>query len=139
VSGKRFPRDARLLTPKAFDEVFRAGLSAGSKFFRALVTRSPTAQARLGITVPKRVVRAAHDRNRIKRLLRESFRQQRAALPPVDLVILARGPIQQADSAALRQDIEAILRRAVALKPPPATGTMPVCSSPTSLDPASRN
>lgn len=139
MSGKRFPRDARLLTRKAFDEVFRAGLSAGSKFFRALVTLSPTARARLGITVPKRVVRAAHERNRIKRLLRESFRQQRAELPPMDLVILARGPIQNADSAALRQDIAVILRRAVALKPPPAPGTMPVCLSPTPSDLASRN
>jgi ribonuclease P protein component len=121
VSGKTFPRAARLLT-KAFDEVFRAGQSAGSHFFRVLVRPSPSSAARLGITVPKRVMKHAHDRNRIKRLVRETFRQQRAALPAIDLVVLARGTIAAADNAAIRKDIVKILARAAALKLQADTG-----------------
>lgn len=125
MSGNSFPRAARLLTRAAFDEVFRAGQSAGSNFFRVLVRPAPGPDARLGITVPKRVVKHAHDRNRIKRLLRESFRQRRLQLPPIDLVILARGAILTADNVALRKDIDKILSRAAALKLPTDTGKMP--------------
>jgi ribonuclease P protein component len=122
VSGNTFPRAARLLTKAAFDEVFRAGQSAGSHFFRALIRPSSSITARLGITVPKRVMKHAHDRNRVKRLLREAFRQQRAALPAIDLVVLARGAIATADNTAIRKDIAKILARAAALKPQADTG-----------------
>ncbi len=90
-----------------------------------LVTPAPGNAARLGITVPKRVVKFAHDRNRIKRLLREAFRQTRAQLPAIHLVILARGAIVGADNLSLRQDIARILNRAAALKLPADTGRMP--------------
>lgn len=82
-------------------------------------------QARLGITVPKRVVKFAHDRNRIKRLLREAFRLSRAHLPAIHLVILARGAIVSADNHTLRQDITRILSRAAALKLQADAGKMP--------------
>jgi ribonuclease P protein component len=125
VGGNRFPRAARLLNRAAFDEVFRAGQSAGSNFFRVLVTPAKGDQARLGITVPKRVVKFAHDRNRIKRLLREAFRLSRAQFPAIDLVILARGSIASADNPSLRQDITRILSRAAALKLQADAGKMP--------------
>ena len=127
MSGNTFPRTARLLTRRAFDEVFRAGHSAGSSFFRVLVKAAPAGTARLGITVPKRALKHAHDRNRVKRLLREAFRQQRAALPAIDLVVIARGAIATADNAALRRDIGKILTRAAALKLPADAGTMGDC------------
>ncbi len=43
--------------------------------------------ARLGLVIAKRVIPKAHDRNRIKRLLRDSFRRRRSALPAWDLVV----------------------------------------------------
>lgn len=124
MGGNTFPRAAKLLTRAAFDEVFRAGQSAGSHFFRVLVRPSPTPNARLGITVPKRVLKFAHDRNRIKRLLREAFRHRRNEMPAIDLVLLARGAIAGADNNALRKDIDKILSRATALKLQPDAGKM---------------
>lgn len=43
--------------------------------------------ARLGLVVGKRALPRAHERNRAKRALRETFRRRRAALPAMDIVI----------------------------------------------------
>ena len=44
---------------------------------------------RLGLVVTKRLGKAVR-RNRVKRLLREFFRRHKGALPPVDLIIMAK-------------------------------------------------
>ena len=48
--------------------------------------------ARLGLAIAKKCARRAVDRNRLKRLVRESFRAHVQSLPGVDIVVLcARG------------------------------------------------
>ena len=42
---------------------------------------------RLAIAVPKRILKRAVDRNRVKRVIRESFRRHRARVMPVDLLV----------------------------------------------------
>ena len=47
--------------------------------------------ARLGISVPRKITRRAVVRNRLKRLVREAFRLNKAALPRgVDLIVVPR-------------------------------------------------
>ncbi len=43
----------------------------------------------MGITVTKKIGGAVI-RNRVKRAVREAFRQVRAGMPPLDLVVIAR-------------------------------------------------
>jgi ribonuclease P protein component len=64
--------------------------------------------ARVGIVVSAKVGNAVV-RNRVKRRLREAIRQERARLPPVDLVIVARASAVRATVLQLR----AWLRKAV--------------------------
>ncbi len=47
-------------------------------------------QARLGIVVAKRNVKLAVARNRLKRIVRESFRQQQQALQGLDIVVVIK-------------------------------------------------
>jgi ribonuclease P protein component len=45
---------------------------------------------RLGITVTKKVSKSAVRRNRVKRLVREVFRNHRALFPEADVVVIAK-------------------------------------------------
>ena len=81
--------------------------------------------ARLGLAVSRKVDPRAVARNRIKRALREEFRRRRAELAPGAYVVVARPPARDAANPALRETLALLLRRAGALPPTGATGTMP--------------
>lgn len=53
-------------------------------------TASKTKAARLGLVVAKKHLKRAVDRNRFKRLVRESFRAHQQQLEGLDVVVLAR-------------------------------------------------
>jgi len=63
--------------------------------------------ARLGLVVGKRVFPDAHDRNRARRVLRETFRQRRAQLPSVDLVVQVIS--NDVSSGVLKASFDALL------------------------------
>lgn len=73
---------------------FRTVFSRGKRYLRSglVVIATPGAcrEARLGLAVAKRRVPRAVDRNRVKRIIRESFRHSRGRLGAVDVVVLAR-------------------------------------------------
>jgi ribonuclease P protein component len=65
--------------------------------------------ARLGLTISRRAAKRAVDRNRLKRIARESFRAQ--ALSALDFVVMARSDAAGADPAVLRQSLDRHFRR----------------------------
>lgn len=62
---------------------------------------SDRGEARLGLAIAKKQVRRAVDRNRIKRIVRESFRHHQQQLASVDYVVMARRDTAAASNAEL--------------------------------------
>lgn len=56
---------------------------------------------RLGLAIAKKHVRRAVDRNRIKRLIRESFRHNLTFLSGLDIVVLARKGVENSTNEIL--------------------------------------
>ena len=89
----------RLSRSEDFLRAYRAGKSVANRYMVLYYfERSATASvgddkgARVGFSVSKRLGNAV-DRNRVKRVLRESFRTNRQCLEgDMDLVFVARGP-----------------------------------------------
>lgn len=75
--------------------------------------------ARLGLVIPKKLLRTAVARNLTKRLIRETFRRKRNELPDFDFVfrLTARpGPTsRRIDRPLLRAEIGRLVARCVAL------------------------
>ena len=108
----RFGRDCRLTRGDAFREAFGQSEGRRARTFILWVRRAPDAARRLGVVASKRTFRHAVDRNRARRLLRESFRLHRHRLAEgVDLVLLARRRILDGKRADVDRDLLAALRK----------------------------
>ena len=106
-----FPGSARLRQAPEFKRVFAKGRRQHDGFFTLVVLANDLGQARIGLTVSRRAARLAVQRNRIKRLIRESFRQQRIDLPAVDIVIMAKHSVVEADNQKLLRSLAKHWRR----------------------------
>lgn len=86
---KRFLSHWRLASPKTFQHVFRAacGRSANSDI-TVLAAANGLNHARLGMAIAKKRLPAAPARNRLKRIIRESFRFNHEQLAGLDIVVL---------------------------------------------------
>ncbi len=69
---ERFPKEARLLSTAEYR--FRPFRCVQTEHFRVLYTVA--GKGRLGISISKKSLRKASSRNRVKRLLKESFRKK---------------------------------------------------------------
>ena len=66
---------------------------------------------RLGLVVSKKNARRALDRNRIKRLVRESFRHVSAELSAVDVLVLPRRQTRDASNKEIFSSLDQQWRR----------------------------
>jgi len=133
MTSARFPRSARVRAKPDFDRIFQHGRRTALPVL-ALHWLPSDVPARLGLAVSRKVDKNAVGRNRIKRVLRDTFRRLREQLAAGDFVVVARPPARQASGPELVAAFQGLLQRSGALAPPaalplsPATGTMPAAS-----------
>ena len=105
-----FPAERRLLRKAQFEAVQGGGRRSGNGFFAVTAQANEVHAARLGLAVSIRTAGNAVERNRLRRMIRESFRLHQHELPPLDLVVSARTRARGADGALLRAELEALWR-----------------------------
>jgi ribonuclease P protein component len=86
--------------------VYRQARRSGDALFTVLTRDNALATARLGLSMPARVVGNAVRRNLVKRLVRESFRLHQHDLPAADIVVNARSAVRTADNNAILRSLE---------------------------------
>lgn len=128
-----FPRHVRVRARADFDRIFADAKRTAAPLLAVHLLREP-GPARLGLAVSRKVDRRAVGRNRIKRVLRETFRHLQPQLTPGSYVVVARPAAAAADGATLQAAFVSALRRARALPLDAPDGTMP--ASPISPTPA---
>ncbi|MEO9654145.1 ribonuclease P protein component [Marinomonas sp.] len=102
-----FPRHVRLLNAGDYQSVFNdtsCKVFAGE--FLLLAHKREDDQTRLGLIVSKKTDKRAVGRNRIKRLVRDSFRQHKTTLAGLDIVFLARQGIKELDNPDFHRRID---------------------------------
>lgn len=77
----------------------------------ALASPNELGHPRLGLIFSKKNVRRAVDRNRLKRITRESIRLRQHRLPAVDIVLLARRGVQELDNEVVHRQLHGMWRR----------------------------
>jgi ribonuclease P protein component len=112
VASYAFDKSLRLLTAKDYKPVFdNAKIKASTQQVLILSRPNQREHPRLGLVIAKKHIRLAVDRNRVKRIIRESFRLHRPQLPALDIVVLARPKLGQLDNAELHATLEQLWRK----------------------------
>ena len=101
-----FARDKRLLKPGDFKRVFDQAVRSGDAFLTVFARPNSLGVARLGLAISKKQLKLAVDRNRIKRLVRESFRRHQTRLRGLDIVVMARAGIKTQSNQQILQSLE---------------------------------
>jgi ribonuclease P protein component len=101
----KFYRANRLLSKAEYDHVFSKASKWVTSEFIFLYRKNSIGHARLGLAISKKNVAKAHERNRVKRLLRETFRT--TTLPSLDIVVLAKRGIEQVQNSVLIPQLNA--------------------------------
>lgn len=108
---EQFPKGKRLLTRLDFSRVFSKSKRIQNQQFTLLLHYSKAAQSpRLGLVVSKKVDKSAVKRNRIKRLIRESFRVKKQ-LKSADYVVMAKPGVSNLSNQLITESLNQLWQK----------------------------
>lgn len=91
MQNQTFSPKKRLLSSSYFNRVFeKPNTRVSGKNLVLLARMNNVSHARIGFIIAKKNIKAAVHRNRVKRILRESFRTNQNLLSNQDIIIIAR-------------------------------------------------
>ena len=106
-----FGVDMRLRSKLQFDAVYAGGRRLDDRFFALRVKANGLTHPRVGLAVAVKTAGNAVKRNRLRRLVRESFRLAQQELPAVDIVVAAKFAAAGAPATSLRDSLAALWKR----------------------------
>jgi len=101
-----FSRDLKLLSSEHYQNVFTGSQRFGNKSLTVLAKKNNLSHPRLGLAISKKCAKHAVDRNRIKRIFRESFRLHQHKLPSVDIIAMCKPSVLLLDKKEMHAQIE---------------------------------
>lgn len=107
----RFGSELRLRSKLQFDAIYASSKRVDDKFFGLRIKANGLAHPRLGLAVAVKTAGNAVARNRLRRLVRESFRLAQHQLPAMDIVVAAKFPAREAPATTLRASLAALWQR----------------------------
>ena len=110
TSNARFPKRFRVLKSADYQRIQREGHRYHTSSFTLLMLSSTQPNTRLGIIATKKIGNAVV-RNRVKRRLREVFRQHRDYFPEgADIVVIAKARAADADYHDVESELQKLAR-----------------------------
>jgi ribonuclease P protein component len=106
LSTFKLPKTALLRKGREFEKVYRKGRRCRSEGYSLIYCPNELGYNRIGISIHRKV-KGAVKRNRIKRIIRESFRLQRALYPEhADIVFAVRPDFSLQSLADITSSVE---------------------------------
>jgi len=103
----------RLLTPADFQPVFKQAIPAVSPHLTLLARKNTLNHPRIGMAIPKKHIKHAVGRNRIRRVVREQFRHQQHQLPAIDIVVIAKAGIADLSNEEINKILDKLWRKLI--------------------------
>lgn len=101
----------RLRSKLQFDALYASGRRIDDRFFGLRIKPNGLAHPRIGLAVAIKTAGSAVARNRLRRLIRESFRLAQHELPAVDVVVAVKFPATTAPASSLRASLATLWQR----------------------------
>ena len=106
-----FPASRRVLRKADFDTAFRQGRRLGDPLLSLVLRPNGLGHPRLGVALAAKTVGNAVARNRLRRIIRDSFRLAQARLPAADLIVGARAAARGAPATRIRQSLAGLWQK----------------------------
>jgi ribonuclease P protein component len=105
MPAARLQKCARLLKAAEFNRVFDKSVRSSDRYFTVLARHNTLTHPRLGLAISKRKAKLAVQRNRLKRIVRETFRCS-TVIANADYVVMAGQQSATATNTALFQSLD---------------------------------
>lgn len=104
-----FPKKLRITKPEEFRYLFRTGKKLHTENLVLYIKSNSLGHPRIGISIGRKAAAKSVDRNRIKRLLRESFRTNKTDFNENDIIVVVKNNISQSKMSDVLSEIKSAL------------------------------
>lgn len=103
-----FPPERRVRRKVEFEAAYKRGRRFHDSLFTMTVRANEVGGPRLGLAIAARTIGNAVARNRLRRMIRESFRHAQHRLPAADIIVGAKVGARSAPDPLRRQSLSAL-------------------------------